>query len=439
MLDSVRLYIEKHHLLEKDKPVLVGLSGGADSVALLTVLSRLGYVCMALHCNFHLRGDESDRDEQFAKSLAEAGKIPFYSIQFDTYAFAKTHHLSIEMAARQLRYEWFEQMRIRLNAQAIAVAHHQDDSIETLLINLIRGSGIRGLTGIRPKNGYIVRPLLNVSREEIVAWLGKESIAYMTDSTNLSDEYTRNFIRLQILPLLESRFPAIRKTLTRTAMHLSEVEFIYLSFIEEAKASLWEEEHRLSIPKLQRYPAPKTVLFELLHPYGFSRSVASSVYDALEGESGKEFYSPSYRLIKDREELLLYKREEVCPDMCYSWEKGKESGSLPIDLHQQIVTNDAHFQLNPSKAYAYFDYDLLDAHLTLRRWRKSDWFVPFGMKGRKKLSDYFSDHKYTLKQKEEAWVLCSGEDIIWLVGERSDNRYRIHKETKRIFIVKKND
>lgn len=439
MLDSVHLYIEKHHLLEKDKSVLVGLSGGADSVALLAILSRLGYPCIALHCNFHLRGDESNRDEQFAQSFAKKEKIPFYSVHFDTYAFAKAHHLSIEMAARQLRYDWFEQMRIRLGAQAIAVAHHQDDSIETFFINLIRGSGIRGLTGIRPKNGFIVRPLLDVSHEKIVAWLEKESIPYIIDSTNLSDEYTRNFIRLQVLPLLETRFPSVRKTLSRTATHLSEVESIYLSAIEEAKTSLWKDGYRLSIPQLQRYSAPKTVIFELLRPYGFSRSMASSVYDALEGESGKEFYSPSYRLIKDREELLLYKREEICPDICYSWKKGQESGQLPINLCQQIVMNDTHFQLNPSKAYAYFDYDLLDTHLSLRRWRKSDWFIPFGMKGRKKLSDYFSDHKYTIKQKEEAWVLCSGENIIWLVGERSDNRYRISKETKRIFIVKKND
>ena len=318
-------YIAQKHLLNPGDQVLVALSGGADSVALLCVLQALGYRCEAAHCNFHLRGAESDRDEAFVRDLCQKRKVPLHLTHFDTQEEAARRHISIEMAARDLRYRWFEEVRLEVGAQAIAVAHHQDDSIETLLINLIRGSGIRGLTGIRPKNGYIVRPLLNVSREEIVAWLGKESIVYMTDSTNLSDEYTRNFIRLQILPLLESRFPAIRKTLTRTAMHLSEVESIYLSFIEEAKASLWEEGHRLSIPKLQRYPAPKTVLFELLHPYGFSRSVASSVYDALEGESGKEFYSPSYRLIKDREELLLYKREEICPDMCYSWEKGKES------------------------------------------------------------------------------------------------------------------
>jgi tRNA(Ile)-lysidine synthase len=222
MIHTIRLYIEKYRLLSEDRPVLVGLSGGADSVALLGVLVRLGYPCIALHCNFHLRGEESDRDEAFACEFAESLEVPFHKIDFDTISYAGEKHLSIEMAARELRYAWFEEMRERLGGQAIAVAHHRDDNVETVLMNLIRGTGIRGMSGIRPRNGFIVRPLLCVSREDILAWLVDQGYAYMVDSTNLSDAYTRNFIRLNVLPLLEEINPSARNTIARSAEHLSE-------------------------------------------------------------------------------------------------------------------------------------------------------------------------------------------------------------------------
>ena len=213
MIHTIRLYIEKYRLLSEDRPVLVGLSGGADSVALLGVLVRLGYPCIALHCNFHLRGEESDRDEAFACEFAESLEVPFHKIDFDTISYAGERHLSIEMAARELRYAWFEEMRERLGGQATAVAHHRDDNVETVLMNLIRGTGIRGMSGIRPRNGFIVRPLLCVSREDILAWLADQGYAYMVDSTNLSDAYTRNFIRLNVLPLLEEINPSARNTI----------------------------------------------------------------------------------------------------------------------------------------------------------------------------------------------------------------------------------
>ena len=226
MIHTIRLYIEKYRLLSEDRPVLVGLSGGADSVALLGVLVRLGYPCIALHCNFHLRGEESDRDEAFACEFAESLEVPFHKIDFDTISYAGERHLSIEMAARELRYAWFEEMRERLGGQATAVAHHRDDNVETVLMNLIRGTGIRGMSGIRPRNGFIVRPLLCVSREDILAWLADQGYAYMVDSTNLSDAYTRNFIRLNVLPLLEEINPSARNTIARSAEHLSAAENI---------------------------------------------------------------------------------------------------------------------------------------------------------------------------------------------------------------------
>lgn len=437
MRNIVRTYIEKQQLLSGDGPVLVGLSGGADSVALLALLVQLDYPCVALHCNFHLRGDESVRDEQFAREMARTLDVPFYKIDFDTAAYGAEHHLSIEMAARELRYNWFEEMRLRLGAQAIAVAHHRDDSVETVLMNLVRGTGIRGLGGIRPKNGYVVRPLLAVSRSEILDWLAEQQLSYVTDSTNLSDAYTRNFVRLRVLPLLEELNPSVKAAIARTADHLAETEAIYLHVVEKARRELLKEDFRIPIARLMEYPSPATILYELLKPYGFTRQVADDVFRSLTGESGKMFYSPDYRLLKDREYLLLspVKKEEE-REYTFTVDDIVEEvwrGPVELSFFKSVITTD--FCFRKDKHIAYFDYDKLSFPLTLRKWKEGDWFIPFGMKGRKKLSDYFSDHKFSRMDKEQTWLLCSGENILWIVGERSDNRFCIDKTTKSVLVV----
>lgn len=437
MRNIVRAYIEKHQLLDEELPVLVGFSGGADSVALLSLLVQLGYPCVALHCNFHLRGDESLRDERFAEETARKLGVPFHKTDFDTPAYAALHHLSIEMAARELRYNWFEEMRQRLGAQAIAVAHHRDDSVETVLMNLIRGTGVRGLGGIRPKNGYVVRPLLAVCRSEILAWLEEQQMTYVTDSTNLSDAYTRNFIRLRVLPLLEELNPSVKTAIARTADHLSDTEAIYIYMVEKARRELIDADLRIPIVRLMDYPSPATILYELLKPYGFTRQVADDVFRSLAGESGKQFYSASYRLLKDREYLMLspVACEEIQEYNISSDNILENNWQGPIELSfvKTVITTD--FNIRKDKHIAYFDYDKLSFPLTLRRWKEGDWFVPFGMKGRKKLSDYFSDHKFSRMDKEQVWLLCSGENILWIVGERSDDRFRINKATKSVLVV----
>lgn len=436
MLTIIRTYIQTYRLLDEERPLLVGLSGGADSVALLAVLVRLGYTCVAAHCNFHLRGDESDRDEAFAENIARRFDVPFYKTDFDTIRFAEENHLSIEMAARELRYRWFEEVRKELNLQAVAVAHHRDDSVETLLMNLVRGTGIRGLSGIRPKNGFIVRPLLAVNRMQIVEWLEKQKLLYVTDSTNLSEAYTRNFIRLRVIPLLEEINPSVKATIARTAENISAAETIYLHMIEEAGKKLVDSENRISILLLLKYPSPETILYELLQPYNFSRLVSRDVFLSLNKESGKEFYSSTHRLVKDREYLLIapIKQEDT-----KSYTIDIEEGNLtyPVELLFRKMVLTTGYQLEKDKSIAYFDYEKLQFPLTLRRWKEGDWFIPFGMKGRKKLSDYFTDCKFSKFQKEEIWLLCSGNDVIWVVGERSDNRFRLNNSTKHILIVKK--
>lgn len=437
MWRTVRSYIERNRLLSDDdrRPVLVGLSGGADSVALLSVLVRLGYACVALHCDFHLRGEESERDAAFARTFAESLGVPFYQTDFDTVAYAREHHLSIEMAARALRYAWFEETRERLGAQAIAVAHHRDDSVETVVMNLIRGTGIRGLTGIRPRNGFVVRPLLCVSRADIVAWLENQGIRYVTDSTNLSDAYTRNFIRLNVLPLLERINPSVREAIARSAEHLSVVASVYAYEIARAREEVIVSEGCLSIEALCRFPAPEAILYELLKEYGFSRWVSAEVFDALRKESGKVFYSKTHRLLKDRAYLWIVPLEREAEKTSFLLDPSREIYREPVGLTFRELPITPDFQIEKNRRFAYFDADKLRFPLTLRKWREGDWFVPFGMKGRQKLSDYFSDHKFSRIEKEKAWLLCSGDAIIWLIGERADNRFRIDSGTKRVLAV----
>lgn len=437
MWRTVRSYIERNRLLSDDdrRPVLVGLSGGADSVALLSVLVRLGYACVALHCDFHLRGEESERDAAFARTFAESLGVPFYQTDFDTVAYAREHHLSIEMAARALRYAWFEELRERLGAQAIAVAHHRDDSVETVVMNLIRGTGIRGLTGIRPRNGFVVRPLLCVSRADIVAWLENQGIRYVTDSTNLSDAYTRNFIRLNVLPLLERINPSVREAIARSAEHLSAVASVYAYEIARAREEVIVSEGCLSIEALCRFPAPEAILYELLKEYGFSRWVSAEVFDALRKESGKVFYSKTHRLLKDRAYLWIVPLEREAEKTSFLLDPSREIYREPVGLTFRELPITPDFQIEKNRRFAYFDADKLRLPLTLRKWREGDWFVPFGMKGRQKLSDYFSDHKFSRIEKEKAWLLCSGDAIIWLIGERADNRFRIDSGTKRVLAV----
>ena len=436
MLSTVQAYIAQHQLLRPAAPVIVGLSGGADSVALLHILTRLGYPCVAAHCNFHLRNDESDADADFAQQTAEALGLPFRRIDFDTADYAHQNGVSTEMAARTLRYEWFETLRRELGAEAIAVAHHRDDNVETVLLNLIRGTGLSGLCGMRPRNGHIVRPLLSVDRHQIVRWLTDRHLPFRTDSSNASDVYRRNFVRLRLLPLMEQLNPSVRDAILRMAGHLTDVEAIYCNAIDSHRAHLMDAEGRISIDALLRTPAPHAMLFELLTPYGFTPSQCADIARALSRESGRSFVAPGGRwhLLKDRLHLILYPADEVSAD-AFTLTLGSElTAPIRLSLEERIV--DEAFTISRSPHVATFDADRIALPLTLRRWRAGDSFVPFGMTGRKKLSDYFSDHKFSLLHKAAAWILCDASGrILWIVGHRTDNRFRITSKTSRALIV----
>ncbi|MCE5206451.1 MAG: tRNA lysidine(34) synthetase TilS [Porphyromonadaceae bacterium] len=433
MIDTIRSFIEKESLFSTESPVIVGVSGGMDSMALLDILTLLGYRCMAAHCNFHLRGEESDRDEAFVKRWCKSVDVPFVSIDFDTRSYASDKKISIEMAARELRYNWFEMLRVQYRAEAIAVAHHRDDSVETVLLNLIRGTGIKGLTGISPKNGRVVRPLLCLSREEISQYLVAHGIPYVTDSTNNDDLFLRNKLRLHIIPELKKLNPSVKDAIYRTALQVSEAEKVYNASVKESIENIFHQD-KIDIQSLRKTPSPLSVLFELLTPLGFGPSSIRDICKSLDAEPGKIFFSEQYRVIKDRDYFLIDKiSDTMAADQSFLIETHTKELFIPLHLTFHTLPVTADIQRN--KRFLYADYDRLKFPLTLRKWRQGDWFIPFGMKGRKKLSDYFTDRKFSLKDKEDAWILLSGDEILWVVGERPDDRFRVTKNTVRTFHV----
>lgn len=424
---KVARYIKEEELLSPENKVLVALSGGADSVALLRVLLRLGYLCEAAHCNFHLRGEESMRDEDFVRTLCLQHSVLLHTVDFDTEAYAASHHLSIEMAARELRYAWFEELRQKTGASVIAVAHHRDDSVETLLLNLIRGTGINGLKGIRSKNGAVVRPLLAVGRDEIIAYLENIGQSYVTDSTNLQDEYTRNKIRLNLIPMMETINPSVKESISMTANRLSEVALIYNKAMEEGRNRVLSAQG-IAIAELMNEPSPSSLLFELLYPLGFNSMQVEDVYNSLQGQAGRRFYSKEWCVVKDREYLLLRRNENTDGNVI--------SAEPELLMERHACTKD--FIIPKTKNTACLDADKLKLPLSVRKWRQGDSFVPFGMNGRKNVSDYLTDKKYSLFEKDRMYVLCCGEDIVWLVGERPDNRFRVDEYTKNILLIRIN-
>ena len=434
MKRKINNYIEKHCLLKPGSKIIVGLSGGADSVVLLHMLHTLGYSCIAAHCNFHLRGEESERDERFASELAASFNLPFIKQDFDTQSIAKERGISIEMAARDLRYQWFTELRENQKADAIAVAHHRDDSIETLLLNLIRGTGIKGLTGIQPRMGYLVRPLLCVSKKEILQYAQTKNLPFITDSSNEQDKIIRNKIRLQVIPLLETINPSVRDAIVQTMENLNEVSKIYETEIEKAIQAI-NNKGSISIPLLKTFPSPESILFELLKNYGFGKEVIRDIYCAMDSQPGKTFYSPDYSVVKDRDAFLLSPivREE---EKEYLIQANETFLEFPFKMEISHRKHETLTDIDKDAHTATLDYDELRFPLTLRKWKQGDKFIPMGMKNFQKISDYFTNCKFSKIEKEKTWILISGNEIVWIVNYRVDERFKINNITKNCYILK---
>lgn len=415
MLESkIEKYISEKGLFGKTDKLVVALSGGADSVALLRILLSLGYDCVAAHCNFHLRAAESDRDEDFVRKLCAGLSVSLEVVHFQTSDYARENSLSIEMAARELRYGWFDEIRKKYGATCIAVAHHRDDSVETFLLNLSRGTGINGLKGIMPKNGFIVRPLLEAGRDDILEYLKRIGQDYVTDSTNLEDIYTRNKIRLDIIPLFKQINPSFCESVFETAQRLADVAAIYRQAMNSSIERVMVSPDGMSIEKLLCEVSPQAVLYEWLSPLGFNSSQIKDVMRSLKSTSGKMFFSNDWVLLRDREQLLLRERN---------------AGEEDYRLNVRMFSVESGFEVPKCNNIAYIDADKLCGELKLRKWKSGDKFVPFGMKGFKKVRDYLRDRKLSLFEKENVMVVTSGEEIVWLVNERTDNRFRIDSKT----------
>ncbi len=401
-------------------------------------MHTLGYKCIALHCNFHLRGEESERDHSFARSFAKSLNVEFLDIHFDTEEFAKKNDLSIEMACRQLRYDWFAQIIEQKNAQAIAVGHHQDDTIETFFINLMRGSGITGLSGIKYINGHVVRPFLDSSRVQIEQYLEGQNIGFIVDSTNLEDIYLRNKVRLNLIPLLEEINPSAKKTILRSMHNLRQVESVYSKAIEEEKNNLLtisEKEVKVNIKQLLCSENPQTLLFEILKDYGVSRTQIEPIMKSFDSISGKRFDTSTHQIIKDREYIIITPLNKET-EQEYLIDSNTSSLEAPLSLEINRIDHTPTSSLKFSPEIAYLDLSKLSFPLTIRRWKQGDKFKPFGMKGFKKLSDFFSNNKFSLLEKQNTWILESAGDIAWLIGHRLDDRFKVTEETEIILQIR---
>lgn len=434
--ECVERFIGRHELLSHEKLYLVAVSGGADSVCLLLCLKELGYHVEAVHCNFHLRGEESDRDEQFVKELCKEHGIIIHLTRFDTKTYASLHKVSIEMAARELRYRYFEQLRQDIGAEDICVAHHLDDSVETVLLNLIRGTGIEGMKGIRYRNGHIVRPLLCVRRHEIEHWLQERCQDYVTDSTNLVADVQRNRLRLDIIPRLEQINPGVVNNIARTAHWLSEANDVYQSAIRLALKTIVKD-GTMDTTDFFSQPSAECVLFEWLTPFGFTPGTVNAIFEKVwqqcsELEDGLLWLSPTHQLVTHDQKLILAPRPEERPSL-----RLPEPGNYHYDSISSFSIKILNVNMISCEANAAtLDADKVCFPITIRPVQQGDRFQPYGMKGSKLVSDYLTDAKLSLVDKQRQLVITDANGlIIWLVGRRTDNRFAITPATKHTLLI----
>ncbi len=422
--------------IDKSEPLLVAISGGADSVALLHYLVMHNYYCIATHCNFHLRGDESDRDQEFVQAFCDHLSVPLHIAHFDTKKYAAENNMSIEMAAREQRYQYFDKLSDDLNIKYIAVAHHADDQSETFLLNLIRGTGIRGLSGMKPINGKIIRPLLKYSRQDIELYCRAHKLKFVTDSTNLSDAYVRNRIRHKVVPELKSINLSFLKTMRHNMQHLSDIAEIFAGLVEAFKGKAvveLEGQVLISMEHLQELQNPEPYIYEIVSPYGFSADSIHKMANCVDLHHwGRIFFTEKYRAIVDRFNLIIIPRDTDQESNEHLIEADQAEIFSPIHLTFRMFDKTEDFQMSKTTDKIHIDAEKIYFPLKLRHWENGDAFRPLGMKGYKKVSDFFVDNKFSQLEKEQTWLLLSGEEIIWIVGKRIDDRVKITEKTKQI-------
>lgn len=436
--EVVKEFLKKYHI-SPDREMIIAVSGGADSISLLHACKYLNLKILALHCNFKLRGKESDMDEQFVKRFCDTYGIPLSVRKFDTVRYAKEKGISIEMAARELRYAWFGEMQAKKKIDYILVAHHADDVAETFFINICRGTGIKGLTGIKPVNGSILRPLLNCSRADILKYIDDHRLGYRTDSTNNSLDYLRNKIRHQIIPVLKQINPSFLETMADTCEALKETEQIFSYGIHRLKENVLdceEEEILINITKTLNSPAPYTLLYETLKPFGFNKMQIRDILNAHSATPGKEFFAENHTLVKGRKYWRLFDHSKhVSTDITIENEGIYNLNGQNFEF--QILPRPEEFIIPTDKNIACLDADKIKFPLSIRNWQTGDYFCPMGMKkSKKKLSDFFTDRKLSTKQKKECLLLLSSNKIAWIINHRIDDRFKITSFTKNILWIR---
>lgn len=438
MIDEFKRFISENNLIKPGDKILLTVSGGIDSMVMAHLFHQQDYKIGIAHCNFTLRGSESDKDEELVRKFASENNIPFFSIRFETKEFAKEKKLSVQMAARELRYKWFEEIRMRHGYDSIAVAHNLNDNIETLLINLTRGTGLIGMSGMKPLTNRIIRPLLFATRQDILTFRNKHKIVFLEDKSNADTKYIRNKIRHLIIPVLKEINPSIEITLNETAERFAGFNEIVSGYISRLRESISEEKEHLitfNISLLNSWLDNKAVLFELFKPYGITNALLIDLIKVIKGKTGGQIITDRYRIIKNRKELLV-SDEETGKEILYTIDDIKAFCNFPgISSTKNIKINET-FDIPSDPCIACIDSQKVSFPMIIRKWKKGDYFYPLGMQQKKKLSDYFIDNKYSRYDKENIFVLESGGKIVWVIGDRIDDRFKITSSTTKGLLIK---
>ncbi len=438
MINQLLDFINRQKLFHPDEQILLAVSGGIDSVVMQHLFKRAGLKYSVAHCNFQLRGEESNGDEEFVRSLAKRDNVHIDVKTFNTEEYANSQGISIQMAARELRREWFEELLRSGKYLKIATAHHLNDSLETAIFNLTKGTGIAGLKGITPFKGNYIRPLLFATREMIQKYASENRLEWREDRTNSSIKYSRNLIRHQVIPELKKINPNLEFTFAQTMERIAGATEIFNNFIAKQKSSMIQEKNGLmEIDKMEikNTAEPQLVLFELLHEYGYNYAQAKEIYDVLDHQPGIVFYSDNYEIIVDREKLYLQRKESGKSGM--EWPVLENTQSLTIDSKKLefSIIDASNYTIEKDKNIALLDLEKLRFPLKLRYWRQGDVFYPLGMKHKKKVSDFMIDEKIPVNLKKQTLTLFSGKDLVWIVGHRIDNRFKITEKTRKVFRI----
>jgi tRNA(Ile)-lysidine synthase len=437
LLTAFQQYIKQQNLFNSKDKLLLAVSGGVDSVVLCELCKQAGYDFVIAHCNFQLRGSESDRDEDFVRKLAETYAVDVFVKSFDTKKYAEENKLNIQVAARALRYDWFNELAAAKNIQHILTAHHANDNMETLLMNFFKGTGINGLKAVLPKHDHIIRPLLFAKKEELLAFTAGHKLAFVEDSSNASDKYTRNYFRNQLIPGLQKVFPQVEENLMNNIERFREIELLYNQATTLAKKKLLEprgNEMHIPVLKLLKTEPLNTIIYEIIKDFGFTAHQTAETMTLLKSESGKYIQSSTHRIIKNRNWLIISPNQTIAADNIIIEEKDKQVEFQDGKLHLELLST-PNPKLQTPNHTAQLNADNIKFPMLLRKWKSGDYFYPLGMQKKKKLSRFFIDQKLSLTQKEKIWVIEMNKKIIWVVGLRIDDRFKITGETKTVLQV----